>query len=306
MSAKSKILIAGGSGLLGINWAASTRNNFDVILGLHTINARLSGVRSQHFNFDSYDILSRQFELFCPNIVINAIGLSNIEKCESDPHLARRLNVDTAVIIAKVCNDYGVPFVHISTDQLFSGNDKLMGEDAQLCPVNIYGKTKAEAENRVLEQNQDALVVRTNFYCWGTGYRQSFSDWIIQSLRSGGVLTLFEDIFYTPILAQDLVVAVHALLDLKATGVYNIVGDSRLSKYEFGINLSREFNLDANLIKRSLISNFSELALRPRDMSLNNQKTVNAIGRSLGSVEQHLADLRNYEKNGLAAELRNI
>ena len=51
----------------------------------------------------------------------------------------------------------------------------------------------------------NALIIRTNFFGWGTSYRQSFSDFVIDNLRKGNNITLFNDVFYTPILIETLV-----------------------------------------------------------------------------------------------------
>lgn len=306
MYSKPKILIAGGSGLLGLNWAVLIRNNFDVILGLHERVVHLAGVRAMNFSFDSYEVLCSQINQAQPNLVINAIGLANVEMCESEPHLANKVNVILAENIAKVCNIYNIPFAHISTDHLFSGNEKLMSETATVSPLNEYAETKARAEKRILEKNPSALIVRTNFYGWGTSYRQSFSDRVIKTLRSGREISLFGDVFYTPILIEDLVYAVHDLIELHANGVFNIVGESHLSKYDFGMKLAHEFNLDARLIKRSFISNVSGLVRRPKEMSLDNRKAKIYLGRTFRTVEQQLVQLKKQELNGLADELGKL
>lgn len=303
---KPTVLIAGGSGLLGVNWAHAIRHRFQVILGLHARKVELRGTRSLQLNLHSVDELLKQFEEIKPEIVIHAAGLASVEKCEADPKLARQLNITLASNMAKVCAFFHVPFVHISTDHLFSGESIFFDESEITSPINIYGKTKAEAEMRVFEENPDALVIRTNFYGWGTSYRKSFSDNIIEYLRCGKKLELFEDVFYTPILAETLVHATHDLIDLKARGIFNVVGDTSLSKFDFGIKLAKEFCLDVALIKPSLISTRINLVGRPKNMSLKNKKAVEILGRKLGSIDEQLMQLHQQEKCGLAAELKQL
>ena len=60
----------------------------------------------------------------------------------------------------------------------------------------MYAATKVQAETRVLENYSKALIIRTNFYGWGTSYRKSFSDYIIESLRKKQLITLFDDVYY--------------------------------------------------------------------------------------------------------------
>ena len=292
--------------MLALNWASALRDKYSITLGLHQQQVSLTGVSAVRLNLESLDRLVKQFEVLQPQIVIHASGLTSVEKCESDPILARQLNVFLAINMAKVCAIFKVPFAHISTDHLFSGHNAFADEDLPISPINIYGSTKAEAELRVLEENPEALIVRTNFYGWGTSYRQSFSDFIIRTLRAEKELELFDDVFYTPIVAEALAQTTHDLIALKAKGIFNIVGGQRLSKFDFGLKLAKEFDLNKALIKAAQISKQSSLVKRPLDMSLSNKKAVGFLGRDLGTIDDHLSRLREQEENGMAMELEKL
>jgi dTDP-4-dehydrorhamnose reductase len=201
---------------------------------------------------------------------------------------------------------FKVPFVHISTDHLYPGYNACADEDLPISPINIYGSTKAEAELRVLEENPEALIIRTNFYGWGTSYRQSFSDFIIRTLRAEKQIELFDDVFYTPIIAEVLAQATHDLIALKARGIFNVVGGQRLSKFDFGVRLAKEFDLNEALIKATQITKQTSLVKRPLDMSLSNKKTVNFLRRDLGAIDDHFSRLRQQEENGMAMELGKL
>ena len=162
---KKKVLITGGSGLLAVNWALSIRDKYAVTLILHHKKISLSGVDKDIVSLDSLDECSSVLAKHQPDIVIHTAGLANVEECDSDPDLAQEVNVDLARNIAIVCNLQGIKLVHISTDHLFSGNQELATEESITNPVNIYGETKLQSEQQVLENCKDALIVRTNFYC---------------------------------------------------------------------------------------------------------------------------------------------
>jgi dTDP-4-dehydrorhamnose reductase len=93
---------------------------------------------------------------------------------------------------------------------------------------------------------------------------------------------------------------------LNAKGVFNIVGSQRLSKFDFGLKLAKEFDLDLGLIKATQITKQSLLVKRPLDMSLSNQKAVSFLGRDFGNINDHLSRLRQQEKNGMAMELEKL
>jgi dTDP-4-dehydrorhamnose reductase len=303
---KTPILITGGSGLLALNWALTVRDRFQVILGLHNRKASLAGVQSVPIDLETLDACTHAIEKIKPQVVIHTVGLTSIEMCEADPIFAHHVNVKLAENLACTCAGYGVKLVHISTDHLFSGKDCLVDEVHPVSPVNVYGRTKAEAEARVLELNPNALVIRTNFYGWGASYRQSFSDFIIKALRSGKNLTLFSDVFYTPILVERIVDSVHDLINLKARGVYNVVGDDRISKHEFGLMVAEIFHLDPSNIFNCRLTDQRDLLLRPHDMSLSNQKACSLLRRGLGGVREHLTRLRQQEIEGVALEIGSV
>jgi dTDP-4-dehydrorhamnose reductase len=292
---KPKVFITGGSGLLALNWALQIQNSFSVILGLHKRDILLVGIKCQRIDLETVDHIVRVFEENQCELVIHTVGLANVEECESKPELARHINVQLAINVAKACAKLGLPLVHVSTDHLFSGKEMLMDEGHLTSPRNVYGHTKAEAECQVLQANSNSLVIRTNFYGWGPGYRRSFSDLIIDALRAGRELVLFKDVFYTPILIEVLVQATHDLLGLNASGIFHVVGDERISKFDFGLIIAKVFNFNQSLIKPGFISDHMSTVQRPYDMSLSNQKTSNLLGRSLGKVNQHIEKLQQQE-----------
>jgi dTDP-4-dehydrorhamnose reductase len=300
------VLITGGSGLLALNWAVTIRNHYFVTLGLHERNISLPGVKTHFINLETIKSLAVSFDEMKPDIVIHTTGLTNIETCESNPDLAQYINTDLAVNVAKICVERNITLVHISTDHLFSASKSLVNETQALSPINVYGKTKALAEDHILDIYPHALVIRTNFYGWGTSYRNSFSDTIIKSLRTGQELSLFQDVFYTPIIIECLVNITHDLINMKACGVLHVVGDDHISKYEFGLKVVEVFKLDAKLIKSCNLSDKIKLVQRPNEMGLSNQNVSQLLGRKLGGLNDHLIRLHQQEYTGYSRDIINL
>jgi dTDP-4-dehydrorhamnose reductase len=300
---KKRLLITGGSGLLALNWACALRDTWDVTLGTHQHSVDLVGVHVAPITLDDPALLLGQFEKISPDLVVHTAGLTSVDKCELFPALAHQANVEIAKNVAQAAAIHSIALVHISTDHLFSGRQSLCTEAEQPEPLNYYGKTKALAETIVIQANPAALVVRTNFFGWGHATRQSFTDWLIHNLRAGKELPLFDNIYFTPILADALALAAHDLVEKGASGVFNLVGDQRLSKYEFACILTDLFSLPKHLLLRHSFDGSELVAARPHDMSLDNRKACEALGRDLGSVPQFLAALRQQELSGRGAEL---
>lgn len=277
------VLITGGSGLLGSSWAKKISESEHVFLGIHRQDVWGKNCTNLRLDLKSENDLVRQIEKNNITTVINTIAITSIEYCERYPEEALRVNADFARNLAIACQVSGAKLVHISTDQLFSGSISMVSEEAVLEPLNVYGRTKAVAERYVAEVNSDALIIRTNFYGWGTPYRRSFSDWILDEIAASRRPALFTDIFYTPIYLGDLIALVGALVEAGSHGIYNVVGSDRVSKFEFGKALLFRMGLDISLIEPATISKRLDLVERPKDMSLLNEKLLKKIGwQSLG------------------------
>lgn len=296
---KKKILITGGSGLLAINWALSIRDKYEVTLLLHHRKISLSGVSADTASLDNLDECLEVLGKHQPDIVIHTAGLTDVEKCESNLNLAQEVNVGLAKNIAIACNYKNVKLVHISTDHLFSGEDKFVTENSTPNPVNRYAKTKLQGEQQVLENYRDALIIRTNFFGWGVKYRPSFSDFILSNLKADKSIDLFQDVFFTPILIDELVDKVHQLIDVGVSGIFNVVGSEHLSKYEFGVRLANCFNLDTGLINAISINDKENLVKRPKDMSLSNAKLCQTLDCEVINLDQQLQLLKTQENNNI-------
>jgi len=259
---------------------------------------------TKKIHLDSVEMLNIDILKIEPDYVIHTAALSNVELCEVNPNLAKFVNVTLSANVAEVCNYYNIPFVHISTDHLFSGEIPFVKEECSPSPLNYYGETKAKAELEVQRKNLKALIIRTNFFGWGPSYRRSFSDIIIDTLRSKKNITLFKDIFYTPILVHLLAKTVIELLEKGFSGIFNVVGNDRISKCDFGMKIAEIFNLDASLIRPISIESKKNLVRRPHDMSLSNTKVTSLLSESLGNIEYNLKMLLLQECNGVNRELK--
>ena len=292
---KKNILITGGSGLLATNWANLIKKKHCVILALHQRKIAPSGVKTIKLALNSKIEIARALTENNIDFVLHTVGITNVETCEKNPELAEKTNVGLTKNVTRACMDYGAKLIHISTDHLFAGNTSFASEEKPCMPINMYGKTKYMAEQFILGNNKEALIIRSNFFGWGTSYRASFSDFIINNLRNNRNIELFDDVFYTPILIAELVKSVHQLIDLNAKGIFNVTSCERLSKYEFGMKIAHIFNLNTRLITRSQIEKKTNLVKRPKDMSLSNTKLCQTIKKLPISLVEQIVKLKEEE-----------
>ena len=299
-----RVLITGGTGLLGLNWAAALRDEHEVWLGTHRRQVSLRGARAVRLQLDSASGLARALADIRPDLVVHAAGLSNVDDCERDPAAALAVNAGLAGAVAAVAAERGLKLVHISTDHLFDGTRSMVTEADPPVPLNAYARSKLEGERLVAERCPDALIVRTNFFGWGHAARQSLSDWVLEGLRESRPRRMFADVFFTPILAQRLARAVHDLLETRTAGLVHVSGDERVSKHAFALRLAAVFGLSPAAITEGRYAEAGLAAPRPRDMSLSNARARGILGRSLGGLDDFFAELRDQEAAGLGLEMR--
>ena len=298
-----KMFITGVSGLLGLNIAVALKERYELSGCYCTHPVALDRVRALKLDLTSFENTYRTLGQVRPDIIIHTAALTNVDACEADPQLAYQLNVGATLNIAKIANKLDAKLVHISTDQLFDGLGPWEKEEHTPSPLNVYGSTKLQAEEAVLKSCPDALVIRTNFYGWGTHLRTSFSDWILRDLRENHEITMFNDVFFTPILTDDLTNLIIELQNSAASGIYHIAGRERLSKFDFALKLADTFNYPTGKIIPASVEGFPFKAKRPKDMSLSSSKTEVLLGVRMPSVEEGLERLKNLEIDGRRTDL---
>ena len=116
---------------------------------------------------------------------------------------------------------------------------------------------------------------------------------MIDNLRKGNNITLFNDVFYTPILIQTLVETVMALYLKNASGIFNVVGNDRVSKLEFGLELVKVFRLNLDLINEEKIKSNIKLVKRPTDLSLCNFKVKSFLKIEIPNLHSQILMLKN-------------
>ena len=253
-------------------------------MGLKTIEIDLFSRSTVQRILESYDI----------DIVLNCIGLTNVEACENKPDEAFRLNCHLPGIIASACNFTKTKLIHISTDHLFDDQNILYSEDDEVRLLNIYAKSKYEGELEVLNNCQSSIICRTNFFGYGPKHKNSFSEWIEESAKNNKKIVLFKDVFFTPVSGGNLAFYAHKLLENNFSGIFNISSDKKISKYEFGKLLCNKLNIPSYSILPGSIDDRTDLVKRPKSMTLSNAKLNKAIKKQKLDIE---IQIRSILKN---------
>lgn len=297
-----KILLIGGSSLLATNCVMCLREQAEIILLNHRREVHFPNVKTLKSDF-SRDHIEDITTRLAPDLVINTSGFTNVDECEQKPSVAFAINADLASMIADICNKAKVKFVHISTDHLFDGKQPYYKESELPSPVNVYAESKLAGERGVLEACPNALVARTNFFGWGV-LKDSITDWMLSNLRAERNIHAFTDVYFSPIAIEQLISLILSAVEKDASGIFNFVGDERLSKYDFALRLADVFALNKRLIEPALCVEKKMNARRPRDMSLDNSKIKLLLSVEKVALDDGLLLLKQQEENDWPALLQ--
>lgn len=294
---KKKVLLTGGSGLLGCTSFLTQMESWDIILWVRNHKVNIPSVHTEVVKLEDENEVLGQLSKNRPEIVIHTAGMTNIEECEANEYRAHMANVLTTKNLAKATAKLGIKFVFISTDQVLQDKEGSKEEDVGF-PKNIYSKTKLEAEFESLKHNPESIIARTNFYTWGHRGRRSFLDFVVDNLRTKKEITLFDDVRFNPLSARYVLSYIDMLVEKKSKGLFNITGDERLSKYQFGLLVAEVFGLDKGLIKKGLLADSKNMTSRPFNLTIDNNKLKRTLGIShTPSQKDFLTELKNNEVN---------
>ncbi len=244
------------------------------------------------------DAVRSIFENHTFDALIHTAGLTNVDQCEDDPDLAKALNCDIGVTLARLCAEYGRKFVFISTDHLYDGTKPLRAEGDPVSPINMYAKSKVMGEDGVLKANPDALIIRTNFFGKGLPWRSSLTDWLHDKFSNGQRVPAFIDSYFSPISIPLLAGAIQALCSKGASGIFNVGGRERLSKYEFACSYADFFGFERALIDKTKMADIGLKAPRPADMSMDVSKVGEVLGEPMPDIRDSFLSIKNdYDPN---------
>jgi dTDP-4-dehydrorhamnose reductase len=300
------ILVTGASGLLGASVAFLAREQGRKLVGLyHRHPLHMDGVQSLGADLSDPVETRRIFLEVKPSIVVHCAAATNVDWCEEHPEEAHRINVTMPAAIAEMAAQSDTRLIYVSTDSVFDGERGDYTETDTPAPVNVYANTKLQGEREVLRRNPTASIARVSLYGWNAQNKESLAEWILKQLTLGNIVPGFADVYFCPVLANDVAEILFALLDQKLTGVYHIVGSERVSKCEFARRVASTFGFDPRQVVPSLLADAKLKARRPQDTSLNTGKICGALGRPMPDVEAGLRRFARLRENGYVDRIKS-
>lgn len=292
----TRVLITGVSGLLGSNLALEAAKRYEVV-GVWSANP----VHSTEFDTLHADLLDPEsmrnaLDQSRADWVINCAALANLDTCEREPELAQQTNAQMPGRLAAEALKRGMRFLQVSTDAVFDGSKDSYREENTPSPLNVYGRTKRLAELATKSTHPGTIIVRTNLFGWSIQGNRSLAEFFYNNLSAGKKVNGFTDRRICPLLATDLANVLLDLLEADQPGIHHAVSSDSISKYDFGVQIAKQFGLDPDLIQAAKTPLGSEFAPRASNLVLSSAKLAKTIGRRLPTVIEGI--------NGLHAQFQ--
>jgi dTDP-4-dehydrorhamnose reductase len=221
LSTNRRALVTGATGMLGS----------DVVTALDASGWSVVPRSKADLDVTDEAAVQRVLRDVRPDVLVNCAAFTKVDDSETDPRAAA-VNADAVDLLASECLARGVGLVHVSTDFVFDGRQRVpYREDDETAPLSAYGRTKREGEEAALRAPH-ALVVRSSWLFGRGGW--NFVEAILKQVESGKTeLAVVADQTGRPTATPDLAEAIAGLLQTGATGIYHFANRGEATWWDF-------------------------------------------------------------------------
>ena len=159
------------------------------------------------------------------------------------------------------------------------------------------------AEKAVLGY-KNSLVVRTNIYGYNYQNKNSFGEWVVSALNSGEQLNMFYDIFFSPILVNELTEVIELMLEKNISGLYHVCSTGSISKYDIGCLFHKYFGGSGSVKKGSMKDHVFK-GPRTQNMGLDNSKIRELLGIHISTPEESVKKFKKLYDEGYHLRLKS-
>ena len=271
----NKILITGGTGLLGKAILSTAPKEFEVgfTYSKDFPHDFFIGTPSFKIDLENPETLVDVIDKFKPSRVIHCAAMGSVDEAENQKEKARRVNVEILEPLVNISNKHNILFQLISTNAVYDGKNPPYNEDSIRSSVNYYGKLKIEAEDYVIKNCKKFIIIRP-ILLYGVpleGRRDNPFSWIYKTLKSNKEIKLVNDVYTMPLFDIDCAKVCWKAGDFPGES-FNVAGSNKLSLFEFALQIADIFSLDKNLILPILSDSLKSIAPRPKDTSFDIKK----------------------------------
>jgi len=245
-----------------------------------------------HADFSHPEQLAETVLKVRPDVVVNAAAHTAVDKAESEPDFARKLNATSPGVVAQAAEQIGALMVHYSTDYVFDGSGSTPRRENDVTgPLSVYGRTKLEGEQLVAQHCARHLIFRTSWVYAARG--GNFAKTMLRLAKERDRLTVIDDQFGAPTGAELLAdVTAHSiratLADPSKAGLYHLVAGGETSWHgyarfvlEQALQAGVDLKASPDTVDAVPTSAFPTPAARPHNSRLDTGKLQATFGLAL-------------------------
>ena len=296
MKKKNKILILGGSGLLGLNFIQRFSSEYEILASYNHHKPNTSLLKKTHFVKLSINRTFKNFEKliynFKPDYVFNFLAISEIEKCEKHKIECKKVIFDGFKRALKISKKYNCKFVHMSTDAVYNEEKEFNSETSKLGYKNYYTYLKILCEKHLVKNYSNYLILRGRFFGYSLN-KKNFFEQILHKLKKNQKIVCYENIYSTPLNVVNFCEILNTLLEKNKRGIFNISSNKKISRYKFAILVSKIFNLNSKLIIKKKYSQNDNFLKKNFNTSIDNSKIKKIKGIKIETMTKSLINLKN-------------
>ncbi len=253
-----RIIITGGLGQLG------------QALQFVLIEHDLAILDLPEIDITNSQVVDEAFGHIQPDLVIHCAALTDVDLCARQPELAYRVNGLGTQNVALACRKYGAEMVHISTNEVFAG-DNPSGYEEWMSPhpINEYGRSKAFAEAHVRTILSNCYIIRTAWLYAPGGH--NFIHAILERARKNGRLRVVTDEIGNPTYVNDLAAAIRRLIISGQYGTYHLINEGSCSRWEFANEILKLAGLATVTNEPILTKDYRRASTPPLYAALHNR-----------------------------------
>ena len=244
-----------------------------------------------------------------PDVIVNAAAYTAVDRAESEPDLARRINAHAPAALAREAAACGALLVHYSTDYVFHGHgQRPWAEDDPTGPLNVYGQTKLAGEQAIVQAGCRHLILRTSWVYAARG--GNFARTMLRLARQQPRLTVIDDQWGAPTGAELIAdVSAHAIVQLRArpdkAGIYHLAAAGETNWFSYAKHVIAQAQSAQAAIEYAVkdilpipSSAYPVAATRPHNSRLDTRKLRTAFDLHLppwqAGVDRMLAEILGH------------
>ena len=230
-----------------------------------------------------------------PDWIVLSAAYTDVDGCEINPTLAASVNTHGAVNVAKAAKQFGAKLLFVSTDYVFDGKKTSPYEATDpRNPINAYGRSKADAEQKIAAVLPETCIVRTS-WLFGPGGK-CFPDTILKLSDTKPEIKVVNDQRGCPTYTRDLAGAIIALCRANAHGIVHCTNAGDCTWFDFASEIIRQAGTNTH-VRATTSNEFVRAAERPA-YSVLSPASLNAVGIHMRSWQQTLPDYLSARLTG--------